>query len=130
MTEQKIPQDILDKINTHFKNLFGQYPDLGSIRAAYNIGATALYQHLKPLLDAEDEEINEWQKIKKLGMPEKWIEVYKHYQELLTHEDVANWWQDQFNIANAEREELKSQLSMKGQEIERLKSEIEFRQGL
>lgn len=57
MTEQKIPQDILDKINTHFKNLFGQYPDLGSIRAAYNIGATALYQHLKPLLDEKDDNI-------------------------------------------------------------------------
>lgn len=102
----------------------------GRYREAALAAMDALYQHLKPLLDAEDEEINEWQKIKKLGMPEKWIEVYKHYQELLTHEDVANWWQDQFNIANAEREELKSQLSMKGQEIERLKSEIEFRQGL
>jgi hypothetical protein len=49
----------------------------------------------------------DWSKLEEIALPEKWIEMYKHYSELLIQEDVAGFWQEQFTIANKERNELK-----------------------
>jgi len=53
-------------------------------------------------------EERDWSKLEKINNnPEKWLEVYKHYQELLNNQDVTDWWQEQFNIVNVERNNLK-----------------------
>jgi hypothetical protein len=39
--------------------------------------------------------------------PQKWLDMYQHYQELLTREDAAGWWEDQYYMCNNERQNLK-----------------------
>lgn len=51
-----------------------------------------------------------WDKLAEIGPPEKWLEIYKDYLELLLQEDVRGFWQEQFNITNKERNQLKSTL--------------------
>ncbi len=48
-----------------------------------------------------------WQALAKIAPPDKWLEMYTHYQEILTKEDATDFWQEQFQIANAEINELK-----------------------
>lgn len=52
--------------------------------------------------------MSDWSKLEKICPdPDKWLKVYKHYQELLTNEDVSEFWHEQFIIANEERNQLK-----------------------
>jgi hypothetical protein len=39
--------------------------------------------------------------------PQKWLDMYHHYTELLNREDAAGWWEDQYYICNNERQNLK-----------------------
>jgi hypothetical protein len=49
-----------------------------------------------------------WEDLAKINKdPEKWLDMYQHYQELLTREDVAGWWEDQYYMCNNERQNLK-----------------------
>jgi hypothetical protein len=50
---------------------------------------------------------NPWSKLEKISTPEKWMEMYKDYQDLLTKEDVATWYQEQFDICCKERDFLR-----------------------
>lgn len=60
----------------------------------------------------EDKTESDWIKLKSIcADPNKWIEMYKHYQDLLIKEDTISFWKDQFDIANKEREELKLKLN-------------------
>jgi hypothetical protein len=51
----------------------------------------------------------DWSALAKIAPPEKWIEMYQHYQELLIAADTAAFWKEQYDIANAERNVLKQQ---------------------
>jgi hypothetical protein len=51
----------------------------------------------------------DWSVLAKIAPPEKWIEMYQHYQELLIAADTAAFWKEQFDIANAERNVLKQE---------------------
>jgi hypothetical protein len=51
---------------------------------------------------------NDWTKLEAIAPPEKWLDMYKHYQELITQEDVAGFWLDQYQIANTERKKLRA----------------------
>jgi DNA polymerase-3 subunit epsilon len=53
---------------------------------------------------------NPWNALEKMGSPDKWLKVYSHYSELLTADDTANFWHEQFVIADKERNELKFRL--------------------
>ena len=44
--------------------------------------------------------MEDWSQLSKIAPPHKWLEVYGHYQELLTREDVAGFWHEQFSMAN------------------------------
>lgn len=62
----------------------------------------------------EEKQINEvfdWSALERIAPPDKWMNMYEHYQELLTQEDVASFWHEQYLIANKERNELKEQLT-------------------
>lgn len=65
-----------------------------------------------------------WEDLAKIAPPDKWIEVYKHYQELLTIQDATAWWAEQFNIANKERNELKEKYTNLRQQIFDLRNKI------
>jgi len=54
------------------------------------------------------DKIYTWDDLEKIATPTKWIHMYKHYSELLTQMDVGNFWQDQYAMANKERNELKN----------------------
>jgi hypothetical protein len=49
----------------------------------------------------------------KIANPNKWVQMYREYSDMLTNEDVASFWQEQYDIANKERNELKEQLKTK-----------------
>jgi|688.fasta_scaffold12674_12 hypothetical protein len=50
-----------------------------------------------------------WNDLAKINNdPQKWLEMYQHYQELLTREDTAAWWQEQYFICDNERQNLKN----------------------
>lgn len=51
-----------------------------------------------------------WNDLAKIGPPEKWIQMYHEYTDMLTKEDVAAWWAGQYEMANKERCELKIKL--------------------
>lgn len=51
--------------------------------------------------------MSDWSELEKIAPPHKWIDMYREYQKMLTQEDTAAWWQEQYNIANAERNEIK-----------------------
>ena len=51
-----------------------------------------------------------WDDLEKIAPPNKWVQMYLEYSDMLTKEDVASWWQEQYEIANKERNELKEQL--------------------
>lgn len=51
-----------------------------------------------------------WDQLSKIATPDKWIEMYLHYQELLSLNDVASFWQDQYFVANKERNDLKKEI--------------------
>lgn len=40
-------------------------------------------------------EVEKWEKLAKVGPPEKWLEVYAHYCELLTISDAQSWSAEQ-----------------------------------
>ncbi len=54
----------------------------------------------------KSESNDDWSELAKMGTPEKWLDVYEHYQDLLIKEDVARFWEEQFNMAT-KRNELK-----------------------
>lgn len=49
-----------------------------------------------------------WEDLGKIAPPNKWMLMYKDYSDMITREDVAAFWHEQFLIANKERNELKS----------------------
>lgn len=51
-----------------------------------------------------------WNSLKLIGTPEKWTKMYMDYQDLLTQQDVAGWWQGEYLTADKERTELKAEL--------------------
>lgn len=52
--------------------------------------------------------MKKWNELNKINSnPASWLMMYKHYLELLTQQDVSAWWQEQFEIANKERNSLK-----------------------
>lgn len=57
-----------------------------------------------------DQTASDWQKLAAIARPQKWLEMYADYQNLLTAQDVAAFWKEQFEIANKERDELKAKL--------------------
>lgn len=95
--------------------LFGgeNAPDKGEIPELTK--AKKVLKELQPVDKKQDKDVQpvdaNWSKLAKIAPPEKWIEVYKHYQELLTAANTGAWWQEQFYIADAERNELKDKLS-------------------
>jgi hypothetical protein len=54
--------------------------------------------------------MEDWSKMEKVASPDKWLEMYSHYQDILMNEDVAGFWNEQFEIANRERNFLKEKL--------------------
>lgn len=53
----------------------------------------------------------DWSRLEKIAPPEKWLEMYEHYGDLLSQSDVATWYADQFSICCRERNELKAKLN-------------------
>lgn len=58
-------------------------------------------------LNEKQNKEDSFEALAKIAPAKKWIEMYKHYQELLTKADAAEFWHEQFNIADKERNELK-----------------------
>lgn len=56
----------------------------------------------------EEKQEDIWAPLAALGTPEQWFQIYEDYQEMLTREDAASFWREQFQICNEEREKLKS----------------------
>ncbi len=78
-----------------------------------------LVQRIKSLSPQKED----WSRLSRITTPEKWIEMYKDYQELLTKEDVSEWLSEQYNIANKERNELKAlQKESEWVSVEKIKS--------
>ena len=49
-----------------------------------------------------------WEDLAKINNdPQKWLDMYQQLQELLSREDAAGWWEDQYYICNNERQNLK-----------------------
>lgn len=46
----------------------------------------------------QKQQSGDWSKLAAIAPPEKWEEMYRHYQELLTGQDVSGFWQEQFEI--------------------------------
>lgn len=59
---------------------------------------------------------DKWAALAAIMTPEKWEKMYQHYQHLLTVEDMAAWYADEFSICNKHRAEIL-------EENERLKKE-------
>jgi hypothetical protein len=57
--------------------------------------------------DPSPTSLADWSVLAKIAPPEKWVEMYQHYQELLVAADTAAFWKEQYDIANAERNTLK-----------------------
>lgn len=75
--------------------------------------------HITPIKSNDD-----WSALAKIGTPKQWLGIYCDYLDLSTREDVAGWWQEQFNICNAERNELKKQNSNDVGDIEKAAENI------
>lgn len=57
-------------------------------------------------------ELEKWGKLAKISIdPDKWLEMYSSYSDMLTKEDVAGWYAEQFNICCKDRENIKQALS-------------------
>ena len=49
-----------------------------------------------------------WEDLGKINKdPQKWLDMYQQLQELLSREDVADWWETQYYMCNNERQNLK-----------------------
>jgi hypothetical protein len=54
-------------------------------------------------------EDSKWAPLAKISdSPEKWLKVYAHYQELLLNEDVAAFWNEQFQMQCKLREDAEA----------------------
>jgi hypothetical protein len=83
--------------------------------ALYNSGALYEERAIKDFIagvEFAEKEIGDWNKLAKIGTPDKWLKVYEHYQQLLIQRDVTEFWKEQYEIANAERNELKAKINV------------------
>ena len=55
--------------------------------------------------------MSNWDELAKIAPPEKWLEMYKDYNDMLTTEDVSGWWQEQFLICNEHRKSLQAKIN-------------------
>jgi hypothetical protein len=74
----------------------------------------------KEIFELKQQKDEDWSELAKISNdPKKWLAMSDAYSDMLTKEDVAGWWQEQFNIANQERNELKSKIVPVSEDVEK-----------
>lgn len=99
-------QEMADSVS--FEQFLENAGDNDEAREMFTVSIRAMERYKNQYaLQINPEPEYKWSELEKIAPPEKWLKVYEHYQELLTKQDVAGFWQEQFAIADAERNDLK-----------------------
>ncbi len=105
--ENKVPEDIVDRAEDYAdEHIREDFKDLNEI---YNL----VFEAYKK--GAEDESKRWYEGLTEgeikimdlfLERPKAMIEMYKQNSDLLIQENVAGWWQEQYMICDAHRQQL------------------------
>jgi hypothetical protein len=49
----------------------------------------------------------QWTPLKKMAPPEKWLEMYEHYQALLKEKELSKYWRDMYHHAAQQLDDLR-----------------------
>lgn len=49
----------------------------------------------------------QWTTLQKMAPPEKWLEMYEHYQALVKEKEMAKYWRDMYQHTQQQLDNLK-----------------------